>query len=50
MSPPDFVVAGFMKTGTTSIDAYLRQHPNLVLPNDRKETHFFEKEKKWERG
>lgn len=50
MPLPDFVVAGFMKTGTTSIDAYLRQHPDLVLPHDRKETHFFEKEKNWSRG
>ena len=36
----DFIVAGFMKCGTTSLHSYLHQHPKLDLP-EMKETHFF---------
>lgn len=35
-----FVVIGVAKCGTTSLHEYLRQHPNISLPQ-RKETHFF---------
>jgi hypothetical protein len=37
---PDFVVAGAMKAGTSSLFGYLLRHP-LVVPPLRKEVHFF---------
>jgi hypothetical protein len=39
MSLPDFLLAGAMKAGTTSIYHYLRQHPDVFMP-DKKEPHF----------
>ena len=39
----DFVVAGFMKCGTTSLHGYLQQHPRLDLP-EMKETDYFVQE------
>lgn len=36
-----FIVAGAQKGGTTALDAYLREHPELCLPR-RKELHFFD--------
>ena len=38
---PDIIIVGAMKAGTTSLFAYLRQHPHL-LPSFRKEIHFFD--------
>lgn len=37
---PDFIILGAQKAGTTSLHAYLSQHPQLV-PSSRKEVHFF---------
>jgi hypothetical protein len=37
---PDFIIIGAQKAGTTSLDAYLREHPD-VLPCARKEVQFF---------
>ncbi len=37
---PNFVVAGAAKSGTTSLYHYLRQHPQVYLP-ERKELHYF---------
>jgi hypothetical protein len=37
---PNFVVVGAPKCGTTSLYAYLRQHPDIFLP-ERKELHYF---------
>ena len=37
-----FVVGGAQKGGTTALDAYLRQHPQLCLPSTGKELHFFD--------
>ncbi|TMH60898.1 MAG: sulfotransferase domain-containing protein [Betaproteobacteria bacterium] len=39
-----FVVAGAQKSGTTALDAYLREHPELCLPRD-KELHFFDRDR-----
>jgi hypothetical protein len=36
-----FLVAGVQKAGTTALDAYLREHPELCLPA-KKELHFFD--------
>lgn len=37
---PDFLIIGAQKAGTTSLHAYLGQHPEIFLPV-RKEPHFF---------
>ncbi len=39
-----FLVVGAQKSGTTALAAYLRQHPQLFLP-DEKELHFFDDER-----
>lgn len=38
---PEFIIAGVQKGGTTSLFAYLDQHPNLKLSRP-KEVHFFD--------
>jgi hypothetical protein len=38
---PSFIVVGAMKSGTTSLFSYLRQHPQLV-PSCIKEVHYFD--------
>lgn len=38
----DFMIAGVQKGGTTSLDAYLRQHPGIAMAK-KKEVHFFDK-------
>jgi hypothetical protein len=45
MAAPDkvsFIVAGVQKAGTTALDLYLREHPELCLPREGKELHFFD--------
>jgi len=37
---PDFFIVGAAKAGTTSLYAYMRQHPEVFMP-DLKEPHFF---------
>ncbi|MGE6698289.1 sulfotransferase family protein [Hyphomonas sp. NPDC076900] len=38
----DFMIAGVQKGGTTSLDAFLRQHPHISMAR-KKEPHFFDK-------
>lgn len=38
--PPDFIVIGAMKAGTTSLHSYLRSHPQIGMPR-RKELDWF---------
>lgn len=38
---PDFVIVGTQKGGTSSLHAYLSQHPRM-FPGDIKEVHFFD--------
>ncbi len=40
----DFVVAGTQKGGTTALDVYLREHPQICMPRDLKEVHYFDDE------
>lgn len=40
----DFLVAGAQKSGTSALDAYLREHPELCFPR-QKELHFFDKDR-----
>jgi hypothetical protein len=39
----DFVIGGAQKAGTSTIDAYLRSHPEIGMARI-KETHFFDNE------
>ena len=45
----DFVVCGTQKGGTSALDAYLREHPEICMAV-RKELHFFDNEKKFSSG
>jgi len=40
----DFVICGTQKGGTSALDAYLRDHPQICMA-DNKEVHFFDNEK-----
>mgnify|MGYP001416814740 CR=1 FL=1 len=40
--PPDFIGIGAMRCGTTWISDKLRKHPEIFLPNNYKELHFFD--------
>jgi hypothetical protein len=46
---PNFLVIGAMKAGTTSLHRYLREHPQVFMP-EHKELDFFVAEKCWGRG
>lgn len=39
--PPTFLIAGAMRSGTTSLNAYLREHPEVSVSRP-KEVHFFD--------
>jgi hypothetical protein len=38
---PNFLVVGAAKSGTSSLDQYFRQHPNIFMPDILKELNFF---------
>ena len=40
----DFVIGGAQKGGTSALDSFLRQHPEICMPTTRKELHFFDRE------
>jgi Sulfotransferase domain len=40
----DFVIGGTQKGGTSALDLFLRQHPEICLPESKKELHFFDRE------
>lgn len=46
---PDFLIIGAQKCGTTSLYAYLMQHPGILQPKT-KEIHYFERTKNYSRG
>lgn len=41
MTLPNFLVIGAQRCGTTWLDAQLRKHPLIYMPERRKEIHFF---------
>lgn len=43
----EFLIAGVAKAGTAALDSYLREHPQLRLP-DRKETFFFMEDRRFD--
>jgi hypothetical protein len=40
----NFVIGGTQKGGTSALDSFLRQHPEICMPTMRKELHFFDRE------
>jgi hypothetical protein len=40
----DFVIGGTQKGGTSALDSFLRQHPEICMPETTKELHFFDRE------
>ena len=40
----NFVIGGTQKGGTSALDSFLRQHPEICMPETRKELHFFDRE------
>src|SRR6266480_4253011 len=40
----DFVIGGTQKGGTSALDSFLRQHPEICMPETRKGLHFFDRE------
>ncbi|MGD1900600.1 MAG: sulfotransferase domain-containing protein [Phormidesmis sp.] len=48
-SLPDFFIVGTQKGGTTSLYAYLCQHPNVIAASD-KEVHYFESPENRKKG
>jgi Sulfotransferase domain len=47
---PDFLVAGAQKGGTTSLFAYLRQHPSIFPAYRSKEIHYWDNDKNYQKG
>jgi hypothetical protein len=45
----DFIICGTQKGGTSALDAYLREHPEICMA-DKKEVHYFDKEKHFSSG
>jgi Sulfotransferase domain len=46
---PNLIVIGAAKCGTTSLHAYLDEHPEIAMSRE-KELHFFVDRKNWDRG
>src|SRR5437660_10572879 len=40
----NFVIGGTQKGGTSALDSFLRQHPEICMPETKKELHFFDRE------
>lgn len=38
---PDFLIVGAAKSGTSSLHSYLRRHPDVYMPEKRKELYFW---------
>jgi hypothetical protein len=45
----NFIICGTQKGGTTALDAYLREHPEVCMANI-KEAHYFDDEKHFSKG
>jgi hypothetical protein len=44
----DFVIPGAQKSGTTALELYLSQHPEVCVPRRVKELHFFDRDRNFE--
>lgn len=49
-SPPDFLIIGTQKGGTTSIARYLEKHPQIIANNSWKEVHYYDLSENYEQG
>ncbi len=45
----NFVIGGTQKGGTSALASFLRQHPQICMPADKKEVHFFDREEEFEK-
>jgi hypothetical protein len=45
----NFVIGGTQKGGTSALDSFLRQHPQICMPRTKKELHYFDNEKNFRR-
>ena len=50
MNDPSFIIIGAMRCGTTSLYNYVVRHPDIMPNKLRKEIHFFDKNKRYNRG
>jgi hypothetical protein len=41
----DFVIPGAQKSGTTALELYLSEHPEICVPRRHKELHFFDRDR-----
>ena len=44
------ILVGGMKCGTTSLNAYIRQHPEIASPKRARDVHFFSSDENWAQG
>lgn len=44
----NFVIGGTQKGGTSALDSFLRQHPQICMPETTKELHYFDKEENFD--
>lgn len=44
----NFVIGGTQKGGTSALDSFLRQHPEICMPESRKELHYFDREENFD--
>ena len=49
-SPPDFLIIGAQKAGTTSIARYLEQHPQIIGNNSWKEVRYYDLPENYSQG
>lgn len=47
---PTFLIIGAQKAATTTLDAHLREHPDIAMPEGLKEANFLIDEGHWHRG
>src|SRR3954470_7937054 len=43
----NFVIGGTQKGGTSALNRFLRQHPEICMPDERKELHYFDREEEF---
>jgi len=44
----DFVIPGAQKSGTTALELYLSEHPEICVPRRHKELHFFDRDRNFQ--
>jgi hypothetical protein len=49
-SPPDFLIIGVQRAGTTSLYRYLINHPQIMISHQLRETYYFDVDENYEKG